>query len=55
MQHSLKKQPIPDKIKTRGLPNQKKIWSSDMLHSAGPKFAVEFLSEFETEIENILG
>jgi hypothetical protein len=26
-----------------------------MRHSAGPIFAIEYLGEFETELENILG
>jgi hypothetical protein len=39
---------LPYKIKTRGLPNEK-ILSSAMSHSAGQKFAIRFLGEFETE------
>jgi hypothetical protein len=39
--------PRPNKIKNRGLPNDK-FWFSSMLHSAGPKFAIEYLGEFET-------
>jgi hypothetical protein len=36
------------------LPNETFL-SSDMRHSAGQKFIIEYLGEFETEIENILG
>jgi hypothetical protein len=45
---------LPNKIKTSGLPNEN-VWSSAMRHSAGQKFAIEYLGEFEPEIENILG
>jgi hypothetical protein len=67
MQHSLRNnlstnrskvnfrtQCLPNKMKTRGLPNEN-FWSSAMRQSAGQKFAIEYLGEFETEIENILG
>jgi hypothetical protein len=43
-----------NKINTRRLPN-KKFLTSAMRHSAKQKFAIELLSEFETEFENILG
>jgi hypothetical protein len=45
---------LPNKIDTRGPPNEK-FWSCAMRHSAGQKFAIEYLGEFETEIKKILG
>jgi hypothetical protein len=36
---------LPNKIKTRGLSNEK-LWSSAMWHSSGQKFVIEYLVEF---------
>jgi hypothetical protein len=47
-------QQLQNKILKTGLSNEK-CWSRAMRQSAGSNFTGEYLGEFETEIENILG
>jgi hypothetical protein len=46
---------VPTKKSKRGESPFEKFWSSAMERSAGQTFAIDYLGEYESEIENILG